>query len=291
MIEVKNEVEKAVVTNVDVEVKKITVNKVLKKVPVDYETQKEKITDKRVDVEVEVQKVVEKPVVVEQLVHNIIYKDVTKYINVPIIEEKIEETITKVDRIIEVPVIQEKIIEVKSLVEKVDHQEKISVVNKIIEIAVEDMVENTINKDRPIENPVYTDKFETVVRTRDVPVDKMVKVPVIREVAVEREVVVDKVSEVLVRDTKFIDMPITIETPIHSTKWVEVERIVEKIVRESSGVAVSEESCISQAQFVNVWNKLMQIPYAPNKFTEDCIDEHAFMKLISSNLTSNYKAF
>lgn len=103
------------------------------------------------------------------------------------------------------------------------------------------MKENTINKDRTIENPVYVDKFETVERVREIPVDKIIDVPVVREVAVEREVVVDKVSEVLVRDTKFIDMPITVETPIHSTKWVEVERIVEKIVRESSGENKDEE--------------------------------------------------
>jgi len=97
-----------------------------------------------VDVEVEIQKVVEKPVVVEQLIQNIKYTDVTKYINVPIIEEKIEETITKEERIVEVPVIQEKIITVKSLVEKVNYQDKISVVNKILEIPVEEIVENVI---------------------------------------------------------------------------------------------------------------------------------------------------
>lgn len=209
----------------------------------------------------------------------------------PIIEEKVEETITKVDRIIEVPVIQEKIIEVKSLVEKVNYQDKISVVNKILEIPVEEIKENIIKKDRTIENPVYVDRIETVEKIIEVPVDKIIDVPVIREVAVEREIVKDKISEILVRDTKWVDMPITIETPIHSTKWIEVERIVEKIVREASGDGASEDNCISQAQFVNVWNKLMQIPYAQNKFTEECIDEHAFMKLISANLTSNYKAF
>jgi len=52
-------------TNVDVEVKKITVNKVPKKIDIEYETQRAKITNKSVDVEVEIQKAVEKAVVVE----------------------------------------------------------------------------------------------------------------------------------------------------------------------------------------------------------------------------------
>ena len=95
-----------------------------------------------------------------------------------------------------------------------------------MEIPVEEIVENVIEKDRTIENPVYRDKIETVEKVIEVPVDKIIDVPVVREVAVEREVVVDKVSEILVRDTKWVDMPITIETPIHSTKWIEIERIV-----------------------------------------------------------------
>jgi len=116
-----------------------------------------------------------------------------------------------------------------------------------MEIPVEEIKENVIPKERLIENPVYTDKIETVERVREVPVDKIVEVPVVREVAVEREVVIDKITEVLVRDTKWVDMPITIETPIHSTKWIEVKREIEKIIRVSVADGDSEENCISQA--------------------------------------------
>jgi len=100
-----------------------------------------------------------------------------------------------------------------------------------MEIPVEEIKENVIKKERIIENPVYVDKIETVERVREVPVDKVVEVPVVREVAVEREVVIDKVSEILVRDPKYVEMPISVEVPIHSTKWEEIKIFVDRIIR------------------------------------------------------------
>lgn len=79
-------------------------------------------------------------------------------------------------------------------------------------------------------------------------------------------------------------MKVTKETGAPSTKTKNVDKIVEKLVKVVSGDAGGEDKCISQAAFIQLWNKLMNIPIAENTVTEECIDEVTFCDLVSKNM-------
>ena len=77
---------------------------------------------------------------------------------------------------------------------------------------------------------------------------------------------------------------------IETVRIKEVEKIVEKIV-SLTGADGDEEGCISQAGFVNMWNSMMHIPYTGDDITEDCVDEEAFMSMVSQNISKNFSKF
>ena len=85
-----------------------------------------------------------------------------------------------------------------------------------------------------------------------------------------------------------------IEVPIESVRVETVKQIVEKIVEKEKIVMVGEAEggdceCLTEVGFVTQWNKMMQIKFADNKLTDECISDARFTELITSNLLKNSK--
>lgn len=84
-----------------------------------------------------------------------------------------------------------------------------------------------------------------------------------------------------------------IEIPIETVKIETVEKIVEVIKVVEKIVEIEKKSdadchCISEVALVQLWNKLMNIKFADNKLSEDCVTEDRFTELLASNVAKNY---
>lgn len=101
---------------------------------------------------------------------------------------------------------------------------------------------------------------------------------------------VDKEVEKIVYIDRIKEVEKTVEVPVVSTKIKVEEKIIEKVIYVDSGAGGGDE-CISEANFVLTWNKLMHIPFANNVLTDNCLDEGKFMDLVSKNLANNYETY
>lgn len=90
---------------------------------------------------------------------------------------------------------------------------------------------------------------------------------------------------------KYVEVEKIVEKLVESTKVVEVEKIVEvikeveKIVQIGGGKAAEEDcDCLTGVRFIDIWNKIFQIK---GMASADCLTESQFLDLISKSLMSN----
>ena len=180
-----------------------------------------RIVPKIVEVEKIIEKIVERVVEVPQVVT--IEKIVEKVIEVPRIQE--------IERIVHVPVEVIKIVDnvIEKIVEVERYQERIVEVPRIIERIVEKVVEvpKVIEVEKIVERIVPVTEVVTV--------EKIVNnlVPEIRtvEIVIEKVVPVERIVEKIVEVPTYIEK--IVEKPVEVIKVVEVEKIVERLVRET----------------------------------------------------------
>jgi len=147
------------------------------------------------------------------------------------------------------------------------------------------------------EVPMITTQIEQVMVDREVPIvsERIVEVEVHREVPVEtvkyveiekpverivyqegpvQEIIVEKPVEKLVVQEVIKE----VEVPVVNTKIEYVDRIVEKHV----GTHVQVDNCIKEWEFVDLWNKMHQIPN--HGFSDACLTADRFIQLVSDNV-------
>lgn len=112
----------------------------------------------------------------------------------------------------------------------------------------------------------------------------------VKEILINRDVIKQKTVENVIFETRINEKIDEQSVPVESIKINEVPEVVNKLETEL-GVTSDENGCISQAGFVAIWNRLMHIPFNDNDFADGCLDEDAFMRLITHNMTQNFKAF
>jgi len=141
---------------------------------------------------------------------------------------------------------------------------------------------------RIIEIPREDIKTIDVERWKEVSEPSTNEIVVYKEVAKFNDIQVDKEVQKIIVETKSTDVPVTKETAAPSTKTRNVDKIIQKLVKVKEGDESEKDACISQAAFIQLWNKLMNIPIADNTLTEDCIDEVTFCDLVQKNMAQNY---
>ena len=139
-----------------------------------------------------------------------------------------------------------------------------------------------------VEVPREDVKIINVERWKEVSEPSTNEIIVYKEVPKFIDVQVDKEVQKIIVEVKTTDVSVTKETAAPSTKTKNVDKIIEKLVKVASGEPADDDQCITQAAFIQLWNKLMNIPIADNTVTEDCIDEVTFCDLVSKNMAQNY---
>lgn len=69
-----------------------------------------------------------------------------------------------------------------------------------------------------------------------------------------------------------------VEVPVYNTKVEYVDRIVEKIVE----VGNKRDNCISEFEFVDLWNRMHSIPM--HNLSDACLTAEKFVHLVSENI-------
>lgn len=132
-------------------------------------------------------------------------------------------------------------------------------IDTVTEVAEESTEQNTRYIDRNVIVPKEVVKNVDVYRTKEVPKRVYKDFIVDREVAkyVDREVKykVDRVKKAI----KYVDVPYTEERPRETVRYVDVEKLVEVAVEAKSNGNSTGEDCISQKEFINIWNLLMKV--------------------------------
>lgn len=83
-----------------------------------------------------------------------------------------------------------------------------------------------------------------------------------------------------------------VEVPVETVRVEQIEKIIEKMVEVEKLVYVEKKAeddceCISEVDFVQLWNKMMMIKFQDNKISEDCVSKHKFIDFIASNVQRN----
>lgn len=72
-----------------------------------------------------------------------------------------------------------------------------------------------------------------------------------------------------------------------------IERTVEKIVKVKADKKDDGDDegdkCMSQVNFVAVWNQLMNIKFSDNSINDDCLSDKKFLELIVESIGKNRK--
>ena len=101
----------------------------------------------------------------------------------------------------------------------------------------------------------------------------------------------DKETVKWIEETKIVEVPYKVEVPVITNETKTIERIVEKIVkipktkRDDGGD--EGDKCMSQVNFVRVWNNLMNIKFSYNVLTDECLSDKKFLDLIVENIAKN----
>ena len=148
---------------------------------------------------------------------------------------------------------------------------------------------------RYIDRNVYVPK--EVVKNIDVYRQTEVPKRIYKDFVVEKEVpkyidrdIFHKV-DVVKKSMKYVDVPYIEERPIETIRYVEVEKIVEVVKKAASNGNSTGEDCISQKEFIEIWNSLMKVNPDDFFLKEDCIDPEKMMTIISQSIKSNYRAY
>lgn len=147
-----------------------------------------------------------------------------------------------------------------------------------------------VYQDKKVIKPVEIIKINEVEKIRKIPMVSDKIIVKVKEIAVNRDVINQKIVEKVIFEQKINEVIDETSVPVESIKINEVPQVIEILERDVGGES-DENGCITQAGFVSIWNRLMQIPFNDNDLADGCLDEDAFMRLITHNMTQNFKAF
>jgi len=242
------------------------------------------VSQKNVDVPVN------KPIVVKRTNWQTITKPITQTVEVETVVEKPVEKVEYTEKVITIPVVNQIVKEVPSVTERIVYEDKINVVEKKQPFKVVNTKEVIEYRDKKVVKPVEIIKINEVEKIRKIPMVSDKIVVKVKDIPINRDVIKEKIKEVVIFEQKINEQVEESSVPIESVKINEVTKVVEKLERDISGSS-DESGCISQAGFVSIWNRLMQIPFNESDFQDGCLDEDSFMRLITHNMTQNFKAF
>lgn len=147
-----------------------------------------------------------------------------------------------------------------------------------------------VYQDKEVIKPVEIIKINEIEKIRKVPMVSDKIVVRVKDILINRDVINRKIVEKVIFEQKINEVIQESSVPVESIKINEVPKVIEILERDLGGSS-DENGCISQAGFVSIWNRLMHIPFNDNDFADGCLDEDAFMRLITHNMTQNFKAF
>ena len=81
------------------------------------------------------------------------------------------------------------------------------------------------------------------------------------------------------------------EIPVLSTKIEVVKEFVDRIVIQEKFVDIPKDDCdcISEYEFVTMWNRLMNIKFAAADLKDECLSSKTMVQLIMNNMKLNEK--